>query len=183
MQSLLVTMSISRCVLVARHAQLSLVSIIQPQSLQLMQENLSTAKVPVAVKAAGVDADGHWTRQNLAQVIWYSLLLLHLCQFTTAAYLTSGARQQQAHWQSQHKGSGKHSGPSLFLVASSTRRLYPQCALFSGIQATCSGGYWPGDAVHQAQRPCARSAKGSIGRVHLCKQVHTVCNVSFSCFA
>ncbi|DBA74789.1 TPA: hypothetical protein ACH3X2_009311 [Trebouxia sp. C0005] len=35
-----------------------------------LKDELSTAKVPVAIKAAGVDADGHWTRQNLAQVIW-----------------------------------------------------------------------------------------------------------------
>lgn len=31
---------------------------------------LSTAKVPIAIKAVGVDAEGHWARQNLAQVIW-----------------------------------------------------------------------------------------------------------------
>ncbi|DBB02120.1 TPA: hypothetical protein ACH3X3_011159 [Trebouxia sp. C0006] len=35
-----------------------------------LKDELNTAKVPVAIKAAGVDADGHWTRQNLAQVIW-----------------------------------------------------------------------------------------------------------------
>ncbi|KAL0019528.1 hypothetical protein WJX77_005771 [Trebouxia sp. C0004] len=34
-----------------------------------LKDDLNTAKVPVAIKAAGVDA-GHWTRQNLAQVIW-----------------------------------------------------------------------------------------------------------------
>ena len=44
-------------------------------AMSITQGDLSTAKVPVAVKASGVDVDGHWTRQNLAQVIWYSLLL------------------------------------------------------------------------------------------------------------
>jgi len=50
--------------------------------LHLLQDELNTAKVPVAIKAAGVDADGHWTRQNLAQVIWYSLLLIQTCNFS-----------------------------------------------------------------------------------------------------
>ena len=51
-------------------------------TLHLLQDELNTAKVPVAIKAAGVDADGHWTRQNLAQVIWYSLLLVRICSFS-----------------------------------------------------------------------------------------------------
>ncbi len=51
-------------------------------TIHLLQAALNTAKVPVAIKAAGVDADGHWTRQNLAQVIWYSLLLVRTCKFS-----------------------------------------------------------------------------------------------------
>ena len=44
-----------------------------------MQDDLNTAKVAVALKAAGLDADAQWLRRNLAQVIWYGLLLSYIC--------------------------------------------------------------------------------------------------------
>lgn len=38
------------------------------------QDSLEPEKVSVAIRAAGLDADGQWTKQNLAQIIWYCLL-------------------------------------------------------------------------------------------------------------
>lgn len=41
--------------------------------------------------------------------------------------------------------------------------LYIQCSLFSGFQATCSGGGRPGGSLHQTEGLGARPAEGSTG--------------------
>lgn len=68
-------------VLAYDHTCLAPASIGDDDCYPVVQDDLNTAKVAVAVKAAGLDADLQWLRRNLAQVIWYGLLLplpLHL---------------------------------------------------------------------------------------------------------
>ena len=59
----------------------------------VVQDDLNTAKVAVALKAAGLDADAQWLRQNLAQVIWYGLLLIYTCLCTSACVYGEQAAQ------------------------------------------------------------------------------------------
>ena len=60
-----------------------------------MQDDLNTAKVAVAIKAAGLDGEAHWTRQNLAQVIWYDLFLLDTCPVTSASFTQAGPQRHR----------------------------------------------------------------------------------------
>ena len=63
------------------------------QSGTNMQDDLNTAKVAVAIQAAGLEGEAHWTRQNLAQIIWYGLLLLNLCTFTSTIVVEERSQQ------------------------------------------------------------------------------------------
>lgn len=65
------------------------------------QDDLNTAKVAVALKAAGLDADAQWLRQNLAQVAWYGLLLIYICLCTSAPFVQGEPAAQPFKAQSQ----------------------------------------------------------------------------------
>ena len=95
----------------------------------VVQDDLNTAKVAVALKAAGLDTDAQWLRQNLAQVIWYGLLLIHICLCTSAPFV-QGGRQQHRHSRHSHSSNTLNLSPVLGRQQPAALRIHTMCFVY-----------------------------------------------------
>lgn len=130
-----------------------------------LQGRLEPEKVPVAIRAAGVDSDGLWTKQNLAQIIWYFPLTTYKQHLSHSAIVLTSARQ---HHCALPPGCRNARAPAQKLF-STYRQPSHACAqpssCFLVVQAPFPRNLRPGTALHQAQGHCPRAHQGCVGKL------------------
>lgn len=126
------------------------------------QGRLEPEKVPVAIRAAGVDADGLWTKQNLAQIIWYFPLTTYKQHLSHSAIVLTSARQHHCALPPGRMSQCQGASSEAFQHIQTTQPcLCTTFLLFSG----CSGSFPKKSLARNSPSPSSRTLSKSSSRL------------------